>query len=140
MNMQWEPLPICETPVPICPPPGLPPNILGLLEDCNAKRVGETCRLRCLQGGNMFGSDSIVCSADLSWSPLPLCTCPLPVLPRYNQFKEDCTMKKPREYCQISCGPQLHSLVCHENGKWSQFPPCGSAVEDNVDTVHLYYG
>ncbi|KAF8792623.1 Sushi like protein [Argiope bruennichi] len=136
-NTQWEPLPSCVSLV--CPPPILPESFLAFLEDCNAKRPGESCQLRCMQGGSILGSDSIICSTDLRWSELPSCTCSVPVLPPSFQFREDCSWKRPGESCQVICGNLQHSVECSWNGQWSQFVRCPVYNAQDDDVAGMYY-
>ncbi|GBN28998.1 Sushi, von Willebrand factor type A, EGF and pentraxin domain-containing protein 1 [Araneus ventricosus] len=124
INMQWEPLPICQRAGTICPPPRDPPYFIIVPKVCNEMEVGETCRLRCSQGGDLYLSDGIVCKADLSWSPWPICACPEPMLPQFFELQEFCSMKKPGDYCKIMCGFEQNLLRCGENGRWSQVKPC----------------
>ncbi|GIZ02553.1 sushi, von Willebrand factor type A, EGF and pentraxin domain-containing protein 1 [Caerostris extrusa] len=104
-NTVWTSFPSCKKMV--CNELKLP-NVLSFKEDCSLKSHGEQCQLKCKEGGNLIGSNSVTCINNTSWSTLPKCTCPLPPLHKNMKAQDDCSNK----------------LI--ENGLWGPLPTCRS--------------
>ncbi|GFY77621.1 sushi, von Willebrand factor type A, EGF and pentraxin domain-containing protein 1 [Trichonephila inaurata madagascariensis] len=76
-NSNWSIQPVCKSPV--CKNPLLPAS-LKLEESCLFKRIGESCKISCKEGGNLRGENKITCLANEKWDITSDCTCPAPVL------------------------------------------------------------
>ncbi|GIY03467.1 hypothetical protein CDAR_28811 [Caerostris darwini] len=133
-NSKWDSLPSCDGSPITCSNPVLQESILKFEEDCMSKKPGETCRLSCIQGGNLLSDfNFITCQQDFTWSLLPICACPNPILGQDLESKEDCASKRINEYCLLGCKngvvPSKHHILCQEDTKWSTLPYCKGSLE-----------
>ncbi|XP_042905799.2 uncharacterized protein [Parasteatoda tepidariorum] len=123
---EWSPPPICT-----CPPPPLAGGVINI-EDCNKKKISDTCKVKCRENSKLSGNNFLTCLEDTTWSSLPKCdmiTCVIPVLPEYLSFKGDCFSKLVKESCEVQChqngsiiGNNL--ITCLSDQEWSEYPDC----------------
>nr|XP_042905800.1 sushi, von Willebrand factor type A, EGF and pentraxin domain-containing protein 1-like [Parasteatoda tepidariorum] len=124
-NRMWSTLPKCA---PICSVPKLP-EYLALKGSCSLKIVGESCEVKCAQGGHFIGKTLISCLNENDWGEWPDCTCPLPVLPPDLKSIGNCDLKKQGDNCKLTCSGNQRligtdTLTCLGRRKWSTLPKC----------------
>ncbi|GFT69768.1 sushi, von Willebrand factor type A, EGF and pentraxin domain-containing protein 1, partial [Nephila pilipes] len=122
-----------------CPRPVLK-FIYSVHSNCSYPSDGEKCELRCREGGNFIGPNYITCKRvgrRMLWGTFPICTCPNPVLPKDLKTTEDCSRKKFKDTCSLSCSTKNLTLVgnnllrCQQSTKWSPLPQCKMRVCPN---------
>ncbi|GFT69770.1 sushi, von Willebrand factor type A, EGF and pentraxin domain-containing protein 1 [Nephila pilipes] len=93
----------------------------------------DRCEVECNEGGSLYTHNYMICkntSIELEWVAVPNCTCPDPVLPKNLNTTEDCSKKKLRETCNLTCSDKKSSLFGNifiryqNNTKWSPPPKC----------------
>ncbi|XP_071043886.1 complement receptor type 2-like [Parasteatoda tepidariorum] len=125
----WTSMPNCS-----CPSPDLPDN-MEADANCNDIRIGERCRLKCRKPFHLTGKSDIVCQTNTRWTSTPVCKnimCPVPDLPNYLDFYDDCSSKLIGQKCHLECkegGTFIGSntLICLKANNlfsWSPFPSC----------------
>lgn len=127
-NGTWTYVPTCQ--LDVCIKPDFPRTAVVIKDDCSFKRIGETCTLECLKVPETY---EIVCLNTTRWSTYPKCSCPSFISSKNMQFEEDCSQKKPREKCRISCknSPELNKhmfITCLSNSEWSSEPLCDELI------------
>ncbi|XP_071043879.1 P-selectin-like [Parasteatoda tepidariorum] len=142
-NTSWSPLPKCK-PILYCPEPNIDSSILKLKGNCNLKRSGEICEISCREGGKIIGHNIIECRNNLTWSSLPICTCPKPSLFRNLVVLENCINKRGGENCTIGCKPNFNFkgdpfLKCKNNTRWSLKAKCIAQCTKPVLPVYLVF-
>ncbi|GFU11402.1 hypothetical protein NPIL_323481 [Nephila pilipes] len=125
-NTRWSSTPECKRKT--CPRPVLPKTLI-FEEDCTSKGLGDRCHVSCKELGRSFKSNYVVCLNNIRWTPLPICTCPIPSLPDFVETKNDCKSKFPGQYCILTCrkGMKMEgkaAIFCQNNTKWSKIPKC----------------
>ncbi|XP_071043882.1 complement factor H-like [Parasteatoda tepidariorum] len=130
-NSTWSPLPDCAS---ICSYPTLP-KYLEFKENCTSKIVNETCGVRCNQKGKIIGEEYIKCLNENMWSPLPNCTCPVPILTHELEINGTCDNRKNGETCKLYCKGNRRIigkdyLTCLDNSTWSSIPKCSLICSD----------
>ncbi|KAF8788449.1 Sushi like protein [Argiope bruennichi] len=125
-DTQWSSMPSCQTVH--CSFQKLP-EILSYASDCSSKSPGESCLLKCSEGGKLIGANKITCLNKTSWSPFPICTCPVPHLVDNLSAIEPCQGKTVGEKCHLTCKSSLlligrHFIICQKNTRWSSMPRC----------------
>ncbi|GFU11404.1 sushi, von Willebrand factor type A, EGF and pentraxin domain-containing protein 1 [Nephila pilipes] len=130
-NTKWSVLPTCRNA--FCPDPTLPKTLI-FGEDCSLKKTGESCMLRCREGGKSISDNYITCSEKGIWSEFPICACPHLVLGEDMIFNENCNKKNPGEQCLLGCRSHLlgidynFPITCQDNAKWSVLPACKNTL------------
>ncbi|GFQ97807.1 sushi, von Willebrand factor type A, EGF and pentraxin domain-containing protein 1 [Trichonephila clavata] len=74
-NATWSSLPLCVKTH--CSLPTLDREILKEDENCTFKKIGDTCRVQCVQGGRLLVPKNLTCLRGGNWSSFPRCTCPI---------------------------------------------------------------
>ncbi|GFU82833.1 sushi, von Willebrand factor type A, EGF and pentraxin domain-containing protein 1 [Trichonephila clavipes] len=125
-NSKWSIQPVCKTHV--CKKPHLPP-FLKLEESCLFKRIRESCKISCREGGNVIGENKVTCLAKEKWNISNECTCPSPIVSEKLQTKKYCNNTQRGEYCEVFCKNRNKSeknifIICQNNTKWSAPPKC----------------
>ncbi|GFW32402.1 sushi, von Willebrand factor type A, EGF and pentraxin domain-containing protein 1 [Trichonephila clavipes] len=134
-NATWSPLPICVKTH--CPLPTLDSEILKEDENCTFKKIGETCRVQCVQGGHLLDPKNLTCLTQGNWSSSPRCSCPILSISKDLIVLQDCNYAMAGFKCFVKCKENLklngeNYILCMNNSKWSFQPKCVKAVCPNL--------
>ncbi|GFW32403.1 sushi, von Willebrand factor type A, EGF and pentraxin domain-containing protein 1 [Trichonephila clavipes] len=134
-NATWSPLPICVKTH--CPLPTLDSEILKEDENCTFKKIGETCRVQCVQGGHLLDPKNLTCLTQGNWSSSPRCSCPILSISKDLIVLQDCNYAMAGFKCFVKCKENLklngeNYILCMNNSKWSFQPKCIKAVCPNL--------
>ncbi|XP_054723244.1 sushi, von Willebrand factor type A, EGF and pentraxin domain-containing protein 1-like [Uloborus diversus] len=129
-NGQWNQLPQCKRTECIAPNVS---TVLETNENCSNKKINESCHLKCKKGGSILGAASVKCLNSGRWSRFPKCSCPVPQLSELLEAKENCSLKEPKQKCEIQCKQNYRLsgnafITCNNNTEWSPLPACMKIV------------
>ncbi|GFU82834.1 sushi, von Willebrand factor type A, EGF and pentraxin domain-containing protein 1 [Trichonephila clavipes] len=134
-NATWSPLPVCVKTH--CSRPKLDSEILNEDENCTLKKIGETCRVQCVQGGHLLDPKYLTCLTGGNWSSSPRCSCPILSISNDLNFVQDCKYATPGFKCFVECKENLkingqNYILCMNNSKWSFQPKCVKTLCPNL--------
>ncbi|GFY74339.1 sushi, von Willebrand factor type A, EGF and pentraxin domain-containing protein 1 [Trichonephila inaurata madagascariensis] len=134
-NATWSPLPLCVKTH--CSLPALDSEILKEDENCTFKKIGETCRVQCVQGGHLIDPEFLTCLTGGNWSSSPRCSCPILTISNDLNVVQDCNYPTPGFKCFVECKENLklngqNYILCMNNSKWSFEPKCVKTLCPNL--------
>ncbi|GFR08108.1 sushi, von Willebrand factor type A, EGF and pentraxin domain-containing protein 1 [Trichonephila clavata] len=134
-NATWSSLPLCVKTH--CSLPTLDREILKEEENCTFKKIGDTCRVQCVQGGRLLVPKKLTCLRGGNWSSFPRCTCPILTISNDLSVLQDCNDANPGFQCFVECKETLklngkNYILCMNNSKWSVQPKCVKTVCPNL--------
>ncbi|GFR08113.1 sushi, von Willebrand factor type A, EGF and pentraxin domain-containing protein 1 [Trichonephila clavata] len=134
-NATWSSLPLCVKTH--CSLPTLDREIVKEEENCTFKKIGDTCRVQCVQGGRLLVPKNLTCLRGGNWSSFPRCTCPILTISNDLSVLQDCNDANPGFQCFVECKETLklngkNYILCMNNSKWSVQPKCVKTVCPNL--------